>query len=125
MRKISKDIRFFLLTLAVSVSVLAGVASFNLKHDYANVFVSKGMYEQFTWYLSQNKYVVGPQHFADRFLRIAMIKAMPVPDVAILGSSRIFKVHGDLFKGQSFMNLGGGWSFSAGLSRPDGGIRLP
>ncbi len=102
-----RSIKILGVSLIVSFFVIMGsLAWFNLRFDYANVFVPKGIYDQFVWHLQKGEYILGPQHWADRYLKQAMIKANPVADTVILGSSRILNLNKDVFKEQgTFLNL--------------------
>ncbi len=107
-----KEIRFICVSFLTALVVIVAVISFNIKNDYANVFVSKDIYDQIAWQLNRDKYIIGPQHFSDRYLKLALIKTRPLPDIGIMGSSRILNLHADSFKNRNFINL---WIGSAML----------
>src|ERR1041385_5053635 len=95
---------FFTLVFSFAILVLA-VAVFNYIFDFGRIFPRRQFYEKAIHCRLQGKYLTMAYRNCDyRILNEKVVQSVPLPDVIVLGSSRMNCIQKQTFKGKSFMN---------------------
>lgn len=83
------------------------IIGLNYTVDPANIFSSASYVEGITTILAKGHNVDNISNYDERLLQEQMVKKIPfIPDVVLLGSSRIMQVGGDFFPDKKVLNCG-------------------